>query len=83
VRERRDWKDVVNFVSSIAILGTVLFYSDDQSLKHFAFFAIIVLIMVKIHTDAIDRRFKALLELLDFDHKNHDDSSNSKDEKIG
>jgi hypothetical protein len=83
VRERRDWKDVITFVSSIAILGTVLFYSDDQSLKHFASFAIFALIIVKMNVDATDRRFNALLELLELDRKSKDDSNNSKDEKVG
>jgi hypothetical protein len=30
-----------------------------------------------------DRRLDALIELLDFDHKNQDDSNNSKNEKTG
>ena len=31
----------------------------------------------------MNQRMDALLELLDFDHKNQDDSHNSKDEKVG
>jgi hypothetical protein len=31
----------------------------------------------------MNQRMDALLELLDFDHKNHGDSHNSKDDKVG
>ena len=83
VRARRDWKDVISFVSSIAILGTVLFYSDDRSVKNFAYFWIFALIIVRMNIEATDRRFKALLELLELDSKNRDESNNSKGEKVG
>jgi hypothetical protein len=44
-----------------------------------AFFSLLICVV----NARINQRLDALLELLDFDHKNQADSNNSKDEKIG
>ena len=76
------------YIFVVVIILTALYYFDTSYFQKnpitvYFLAGMFVVAVNRFHIQRLNRRLDALLELLDFDHKNQADSLNSKDEKIG
>jgi hypothetical protein len=86
----RDWRSryfpLYIFAIFIILLAYYYFVASrlpkSDALDYFPVGMMAVSLLI-FHITRLNRRVDALLELLDFDHKNQNDSSNPKDEKVG
>jgi hypothetical protein len=88
VARGRDWRSryFPLYIFTIFIILLAFFYFEPSRLQkpdvlYYPAGMLCVGVLV-FHITRLNRRVDALLELLDFDHKNQNDSKNSKDEKI-
>jgi hypothetical protein len=89
-RGQGDWRSDLLGICSCVLSGCGLIfalYFGDKEEKRCGVYVLLGLVFIlslsQISFARIGRRFDALLQLLDFDHKNQDDSNNSKNRKVG
>ena len=86
----RDWRSryFPLYIFAVFLIFITLYYFDCFYVQEKPFILYLPLGMGFVfslisYMTRTDRRLDALIELLDFDHKNQDDGNNSKDKKAG